>query len=146
MCSIYISRYQKCFIVVSPLSFLLSYFASCNLFQITIDITAPQAGFVHDGLYGTPEVDYQQDFHLNVHWSGFFDAESGVDYYKYIFSDHCWNRDDLAETTKVKLFIIQLVFVIIYHWIRLPELYTGIHMTVIIRSLVFTFVISNYHH
>ncbi|OPL33283.1 hypothetical protein AM593_05274, partial [Mytilus galloprovincialis] len=57
--------------------------------KITIDITPPVAGHVHDGVYGSPEVDYQQDLQLDVHWEGFFDHESGVAFYQCEFSEVC---------------------------------------------------------
>jgi len=47
------------------------------------------------------EIDYQQSLHLNVHWEGFFDPESGVKYYKYVVSDHCWERKDLINVSLV---------------------------------------------
>jgi hypothetical protein len=75
------------------------------LISLTIDITAPQPGFVHDGIYGSPEIDYQNDMHLTVHWDGFFDPESAVKYYKYIFSDRCWNRQELFDSKQVSGFL-----------------------------------------
>lgn len=71
------------------------------LFQITIDTSPPQTGTVHDGLNELPDIDYQQDFHLDFHWDGFFDPESGVQYYKYIISDYCWTKQDLIASTEV---------------------------------------------
>ena len=71
------------------------------LLQITIDTSAPHTGFVHDGIPDDVEIDYQQSLHLKVHWDGFFDPESGVKYYKYVFSDHCWERKDLINVSLV---------------------------------------------
>jgi hypothetical protein len=96
-------NYQKC----TPVKFVIIFNANVSFFQITIDITAPQSGFVHDGIYGSPEIDYQNDMHLNVHWDGFFDPESSVKYYKYIFSDRCWNRQELFDSNEVNYFIIK---------------------------------------
>ncbi|XP_052095904.1 uncharacterized protein LOC127731085 [Mytilus californianus] len=67
--------------------------------KITIDTSAPQPGIVHDGLPDFPEIDYQQNLQLHVYWDGFFDPESGVKYYKYVFSDHCWERKDLINAS-----------------------------------------------
>ena len=72
------------------------------VFQITIDISAPHEGSVHDGIRGQPEVDYQQDLHIDVHWEGFFDRESGVEFYQYIFSDHCLSNEEFKNSTKVR--------------------------------------------
>ncbi|CAC5375033.1 unnamed protein product [Mytilus coruscus] len=68
--------------------------------NITIDISPPQTGSVHDGLAGIPEVDYQQELYLNFHWDGFFDPESGVKYYKYVVSDHCWSKEVLFHSNE----------------------------------------------
>ncbi|KAK3099491.1 hypothetical protein FSP39_005250, partial [Pinctada imbricata] len=57
--------------------------------KITIDISPPHTGIVHDGVRGTPEVDYQQDKTLHAHWDGFFDRESGVLFYQYGFDTQC---------------------------------------------------------
>jgi hypothetical protein len=59
-----VDDYQKCI----PVICLIILNTNVFFFQITIDITAPQPGFVHDGIYGSPEIDYQNDMHLNVHW------------------------------------------------------------------------------
>ena len=71
------------------------------MLQITIDVSAPHEGAVHDGIRGEPEVDYQQDLHIDVHWEGFFDRESGVEFYQYIFSDHCFSDEEFKNSTKV---------------------------------------------
>lgn len=76
-----------------------------TLLQITIDISPPQAGDVHDGLPGSPEVDFQQEFYLNFYWNGFFDSESGVKYYKYVVSDHCWTKEDLFASIEVQILL-----------------------------------------
>ncbi|XP_052071167.1 uncharacterized protein LOC127709606 [Mytilus californianus] len=68
--------------------------------KITIDTSPPQIGTVHDGLYELPEIDYQQDYHLDFHWDGFFDPESGVQYYKYIIANYCWTKQDLISSTE----------------------------------------------
>ena len=57
--------------------------------QITVDLSPPHPGQVHDGMSGSPEVDYQADTELHAHWSGFFDRESGVKYYQYAFDTAC---------------------------------------------------------
>lgn len=80
----------------------LRYYLCLSLFQITIDISAPHEGSVHDGIRGEPEIDYQQDQHIDVHWEGFFDRESGVEFYQYIFSDHCLSNEEFNNSTKVR--------------------------------------------
>jgi len=71
------------------------------MLQITIDITPPHAGVVHDGLPGNPEIDYQQEYVLNVYWDQFFDRESGVYFYQYIVGPSCENKHsfDIDLTT-----------------------------------------------
>ncbi|XP_055958832.1 uncharacterized protein LOC126829498 [Patella vulgata] len=77
--------------------------------KITIDTSPPHEGPVHDGKYGTPEVDFQQDRKIFTHWEGFFDRESGVKFYQYGFGKTCLDtskfaldlagRDDVKQTT-----------------------------------------------
>lgn len=81
----------------------LCYYLYLILFQITIDVSAPHEGAVRDGIRGQSEVDYQQDLHIDVHWEGFFDRESGVQFYQYIFSDHCLSNDEFKNSTKVRI-------------------------------------------
>ncbi|KAK3101031.1 hypothetical protein FSP39_000383, partial [Pinctada imbricata] len=60
--------------------------------KITVDISPPHTGVVHDGIRGTPEVDYQQSTSLKAHWEGFFDRESGVLFYQYGFDTSCIDK------------------------------------------------------
>ncbi|XP_063399976.1 uncharacterized protein LOC134684607 [Mytilus trossulus] len=62
--------------------------------KITIDITPPHTGMVHDGMRGSPEVDYQQGTTLTAYWDEFFDKESGVLFYQYIPGISCANKAD----------------------------------------------------
>lgn len=64
--------------------------------QITIDISPPHPGHVHDGFDDQPEVDFQQTKTLSAHWNGFFDKESGVWFYMYGFSENCLTSEDLV--------------------------------------------------
>ncbi|XP_038050879.1 uncharacterized protein LOC119724031 [Patiria miniata] len=61
--------------------------------KVTIDTSAPQAGVVHDGLRGSNEVDFQEGNDLSAHWEGFFDKESGVKFYQYLFDKFCWMNE-----------------------------------------------------
>ena len=85
------------------------------MLQITIDITPPHAGVVHDGLPGNPEIDYQQVYVLNVYWDQFFDRESGVYFYQYIVGPSCENKHtfDLDLTTNPNVSIKLKTFNII---------------------------------
>ena len=71
-----------------------------RFFQITIDISPPHAGVVHDGLKGNPEIDYQQGMVLEAYWDQFFDRESGVFFYQYIVGTSCADKNnfDLNQT------------------------------------------------
>lgn len=73
--------------------------------QITIDVSPPHEGTVHDGIRGNPEVDYQQDLNLNAHWESFFDRESGVEFYEYIFSDHCFTNNEFRISNEVRMYL-----------------------------------------
>ena len=78
-------------------------------FQITIDVSPPHEGSVHDGIRGEPEVDYQQDLHIDAYWEGFFDRESGVEYYQYDFSDHCLTNSEFNNSTQVFIFVVNFL-------------------------------------
>ena len=57
--------------------------------QITVDLSPPHPGQVHDGVSGSPEEDYKSTTDLHAYWWGFFDRESGVKYYQYAFDTAC---------------------------------------------------------
>jgi len=89
---------ENIFHVIAPLKF-----------QITIDVSPPHEGSVHDGIRGEPEVDYQQDLHTDAYWEGFFDRESGVEYYQYVFSDHCLTNSEFTNSTQVFIFVVSFL-------------------------------------
>ncbi|XP_071954211.1 uncharacterized protein [Antedon mediterranea] len=66
--------------------------------KITIDTSPPHEGTVSEGISGENEIDFQQELKINAHWSGFFDKESGIKYYKYGISDNCLTIDDFYNT------------------------------------------------
>ncbi|VDI60122.1 Hypothetical predicted protein, partial [Mytilus galloprovincialis] len=68
--------------------------------KITIDVSPPHEGTVHDGIRGDTEVDYQTDLHLDAHWEGFFDRESGVEFYRFIFADYCFTNEEFKNSNK----------------------------------------------
>ncbi|XP_022103276.1 uncharacterized protein LOC110986013 isoform X2 [Acanthaster planci] len=75
--------------------------------KVSVDTSAPQAGVVHDGIRGSNEVDFQEGNDLSAHWEGFFDKESGIKFYQYLFDKSCWTgnttigsiSDAMTETT-----------------------------------------------
>ncbi|XP_070571536.1 uncharacterized protein [Ptychodera flava] len=67
-------------------------------FQITIDISPPLEGHVHDSSQGQPDLDYQQEYEIFASWDGFFDRESGIIEYGYFFGHDC-----LDDTTSINL-------------------------------------------
>ncbi|XP_038051300.1 uncharacterized protein LOC119724354 isoform X2 [Patiria miniata] len=75
--------------------------------RITVDTSGPQVGVVNDGIRGSNEVDFQEGNDLSAHWEGFFDKESGVKFYQYLFDDSCWMdetsigrvKDEMTRTT-----------------------------------------------
>ncbi|KAK2158684.1 hypothetical protein NP493_1763g00001 [Ridgeia piscesae] len=58
-------------------------------YKITVDTTAPHTGVVSDSEQSQPDIDFQQEFTQHASWQGFFDRESGVMFYQYVFSDAC---------------------------------------------------------
>lgn len=58
----------------------------------TVDTTPPLPGVVLDGLPMAADVDYTDNGRtLGGHWQGFFDRESDVMFYQYVFADECAN-------------------------------------------------------
>ena len=57
---------------------------------------------MHDGAAGENERDYQISKTLFANWEGFFDKESGVAFYQYIFGTICQDSSafssDLTKT------------------------------------------------
>ncbi|CAG2222618.1 unnamed protein product [Mytilus edulis] len=76
--------------------------------KITVDISPPHTGVVHDGLPGNPEIDYQQGMDLNAYWDQFFDRESGVFFYQYSVDTSCADKSafsiDLNSTNIVETY------------------------------------------
>ncbi|CAG2233138.1 unnamed protein product [Mytilus edulis] len=64
--------------------------------KITVDISPPHQGAVHDGQPGNPEIDYQQGMDLHAYWDQFFDRESGVFFYQYIVKTTCADKTDFV--------------------------------------------------
>eukprot|EP00058_Branchiostoma_floridae_P023180 XP_002608670.1 hypothetical protein BRAFLDRAFT_73893 [Branchiostoma floridae] len=49
-----------------------------------------------DALPGQRDLDFQQDLQLHAWWDGFFDRESGVQFYKYAFANRCLGKDEFG--------------------------------------------------
>lgn len=54
----------------------------------TVDTTPPTTGAVFDGLQ-LPDVDYQGHVTLSAWWTGFFDRETEIRFYQYVFANSC---------------------------------------------------------
>ncbi|XP_078575733.1 uncharacterized protein LOC144861637 [Branchiostoma floridae x Branchiostoma japonicum] len=65
-------------------------------FQITVDESPPTAGHVQDALSGQRDLDFHQDLQLHAWWDGFFDRESGVQFYQYGFANRCLGQDEFG--------------------------------------------------
>ncbi|WAR04893.1 hypothetical protein MAR_020262 [Mya arenaria] len=63
--------------------------------KISIDVSPPNAGYVHDGTLGLPELDFQQSLTLTAHWDDFLDKESGIKFYMYSFATRCLSADEM---------------------------------------------------
>ena len=60
--------------------------------SFTVDTTPPTPGAVFDGLQ-LPDIDYQDHLTLNAWWTGFFDRETDIPFYQYIFANSCADAD-----------------------------------------------------
>ncbi|XP_078658232.1 uncharacterized protein LOC144903715, partial [Branchiostoma floridae x Branchiostoma belcheri] len=65
-------------------------------FQVTVDESPPTSGQVQDALQGQRDLDFQQDLQLHAWWDGFFDRESGVQFYQYGFANRCLGEDEFS--------------------------------------------------
>ncbi|KAI8519531.1 hypothetical protein Bbelb_027880 [Branchiostoma belcheri] len=65
-------------------------------FQVTVDESPPTAGQVQDAMQGQRDLDFQQDLQLHAWWDGFFDRESGVQFYQYGFANRCLGEDEFS--------------------------------------------------
>ncbi|CAH1242631.1 Hypp6913 [Branchiostoma lanceolatum] len=65
-------------------------------FQVTVDESPPTAGHVQNALSGQRDLDFQQDLQLHAWWDGFFDRESGVEFYQYAFANRCLGEDEFG--------------------------------------------------
>ncbi|XP_076468275.1 uncharacterized protein LOC143299060 [Babylonia areolata] len=68
--------------------------------QITVDLSPPEVGAVHDGMAGSREVDYQSERELNAHWWGFIDRESGLQFYQVAFDSQCLDSAVFGHNTQ----------------------------------------------
>ena len=80
---------------------------SILFFQITIDISPPVAGTVHEGAQGEPEIDFQQEKTVKVHWNDFFDRESGIWMYRYGYGAECLKPEDFDIETGKEVCILK---------------------------------------
>ncbi|WAR05722.1 hypothetical protein MAR_021091 [Mya arenaria] len=65
--------------------------------KVSIDVSPPNAGHVHDGTLGQPELDFQQSLTLTAHWDEFLDKESGIKFYMYSFATRCLSADEMHD-------------------------------------------------
>ena len=61
----------------------------------TVDTTLPTPGVVFDG-FQFPDIDYQDHVTLNTWWTGFFDRETDIPFYQYIFANSCVAADTFS--------------------------------------------------
>ena len=81
--------------------------------QITIDVSPPVAGVVHDGIPESNDIDFQDDLNLHIFWDGFFDKESGVKFYKYAFDSEC--REGITSENVCIGFSIPSFWIVTYY-------------------------------
>ena len=64
--------------------------------EFLVDESPPVSGAVFDGVQGSPDVDFSQDATANAYWSGFFDHESGIRFYRYAIANRCLTTDEMV--------------------------------------------------
>lgn len=76
--------------------------------QITIDTTPPLHGVVFDG-NSSSDIDYQQEPLVTAWWAGFFDRESDIQFYQYIFGTSCADQSTFTIPALHNVSIYQLL-------------------------------------
>ncbi|XP_078696304.1 uncharacterized protein LOC144924691 isoform X1 [Branchiostoma floridae x Branchiostoma belcheri] len=66
-------------------------------FQVTVDVSPPLPGHVHDSLPNQTDTDYQQDLIIQASWEGFYDRESGVMFYLVSIAETCTSIDNMTS-------------------------------------------------
>ena len=64
---------------------------------------------MHDGAAGENERDYQISNTLFANWEGFFDKESGVAFYQYIFATSCKDSSAFSSEPSETQVCLQLI-------------------------------------
>ncbi|XP_069118476.1 uncharacterized protein [Argopecten irradians] len=65
--------------------------------DVYVDESPPEDGVIYEGLEGQPDIDYTSDSHISVHWHGFIDHESGIEFYRVALAKTCVQNTDMIS-------------------------------------------------
>ncbi|XP_069118470.1 uncharacterized protein [Argopecten irradians] len=65
--------------------------------DVYVDESPPEDGVIYEGLEGQPDIDYTSDSHISVHWHGFIDHESGIEFYRVALAKTCVQKIDMIS-------------------------------------------------
>lgn len=65
--------------------------------DVHVDESPPEDGVVYEGLDDQTDVDYTSDSHINVHWHGFLDHESGIESYRVTLATRCVQKHEMTS-------------------------------------------------
>lgn len=66
---------------------------------ILVDSSPPETGVVFDGIWDSPDIDFQSSKTFNAYWKGFYDHESGIHHFRYAVSEKCLSNAEIQNAT-----------------------------------------------
>lgn len=75
--------------------------------EFTVDTTPPLPGAVFDGPPASADVDYASNLDLRGWWGGFFDRESDILVYQYVFGSECANATSFTYPLEVGSIVME---------------------------------------
>ena len=78
--------------------------------EFLVDESPPVTGVVTDGTDGSPDEDFTRDKVANAYWRGFYDHESGIQFYKYAIANRCLTTDEMVgKETEVRGAVVDII-------------------------------------
>ncbi|XP_033730988.1 uncharacterized protein LOC117320520 [Pecten maximus] len=66
--------------------------------DVDVDESPPADGVVYEGLDGQTDIDYISESRISVHWHGFIDHESGIEFYKVAVATRCLQKNEIVSS------------------------------------------------
>ena len=69
-----------------------AYLVAIEHIDILVDESPPEVGILLEGPMGSPDIDYTSSDDITVHWHGFIDHESGIQFYRIAIGRECMHN------------------------------------------------------